>query len=554
MGDQSGMSSAYLNDDIQDLVIPPHIEEMVVNAEFEELPRVWKIIEDQFGALGRRALCRIDRYYLLVSVLHRYDALHPWLYERCREVEADTDDHLDLWAREHYKSTIITFAGLIQEIIKNPEITTAIFSHTKSISRKFLSQIKFELESNKELIGLFPDIFWDEPKRDAPKWSLDSGLVVKRKSNPKESSCEAHGLVDGMPTGAHFELRVYDDVVTRESVTTSEQITKVTEAWELSDNLGARQEDGSTGRRWHIGTRYHFGDTYGIIIERLVLKPRLYAATDDGSPTGKPVFLSQEAWDEKRKTQGSETLACQMLQNPLAGAQAMFDQDHLRFAEIRPQTLNVYIMVDPASSRKKGSDFTAITVVGVDHAWNKYLLDGYHQKMKLPERWLAMRNLRRFWMNQVGVQMVEVGYERYGMRSDIEHFEEKMEIEGEHFELRELAWPMEGAGSKYDRIQRLYPDFSQGKFFIPLIAKGETALQKRQRDIGKPYLILKPTRRRDHLNKIYSLNKAFITEYITYPFSIHDDFLDSLSRIYDMEMRPPVIIDDKLLEPEVYDD
>jgi len=211
-------------------------------------------------------------------------------------------------------------------------------------------------------------------------------------------------------------------------------------------------------------------------------------------------------------------------------------------------------MVDPASSRKKGSDYTAMTVVGVDHAWNKYLLDGYHQKMSLPERWIAMRNLRRFWMNQVGVQLVEVGYERYGMRSDIEHFEEKMEIEGEHFDLRELAWPMEGAGSKYDRIQRLYPDFSQGKFFIPLIADGETKLQKRQRSIGKPFLILKPTRRRDHLNKIYSLNKAFITEYITYPFSVHDDFLDSLSRIYDMEMRPPVIIDDRLLEPETYED
>lgn len=550
------MSVAEKIDDdvIQEITIPPQIAEQLRTSSFDTVTERWKIIETAFGWKGRRALARIDRYYLLVSVLHRYDALHPWLYARCREVEANPDEHLDLWAREHYKSTIITFAGLIQEVIKDPELTSAIFSHTKSVSRKFLSQIKYELESNKDLIALFPDIFWANPKKDAPRWSLDTGLVVRRKTNPKESTIEAHGLVDGMPTGAHFALRVYDDIVTRESVTTPEQIAKVTEAWELSDNLGARTEDEGHGRRWHIGTRYSFADTWGVIIERGILTQRIYPATEDGTPTGTPVFLKKETLLEKLKTQGSATFACQMLQNPLAAAQALFSQDHLRFVDVRPETLNVYIMVDPASSKKKGSDYTAITVVGIDAAWNKYLLGGYYQKMSLPERWIAIKMLRRYWMSQPGVQIVEVGYERYGMRSDIEHFEEKMELEGEHFSLVELAWPMEGPGSKYDRIQRLYADFSHGRFYVPAIAKGETKLQKRMREIGKPHLILTPTRRKDHLGQIYSLNKVFVTEYLTYPFSVHDDFLDSLSRIYDMNTRPPVVIKDEMLEPEVYDD
>ena len=166
------------------------------------------------------ALALEDRYYLLVKVLRRTDALHPWIYKRCREVEKQTDDHLDLWAREHYKSTIITFAGVIQEILRDPEITVCIFSHTKGIARKFFRQIKLELESNEVLKRAFPDILWEKPDKQAARWSEETGLVVKRKSNPKESTLEAWGLVDGQPTAAHYKLRVYDDVVAPESVTT----------------------------------------------------------------------------------------------------------------------------------------------------------------------------------------------------------------------------------------------------------------------------------------------------------------------------------------------
>lgn len=513
----------------------------------------WLKLIDQFGDEATRWLGRNDRFFLLTRILHRKDADKPWLYARCREVEDNPDDRLDLWAREHYKSTIITFAGIIQEILRNPEITIGIFSHTKPIARKFLLQIKAELETNEDLKRLYPDVFFAEPKKESPKWSEEKGIVVKRRTNPKEATVEAWGLVDGQPTGAHFALRVYDDVVTKESVSTPEQVQKTTDAWSLSDNLGARGEDGKS-RSWHIGTRYSYADTYQFILDKKALIPRIYPATDDGTIDGNPVFLSVEAWEEKKRKQTLSTLAAQMLQNPAAGAQAMFKKEWLRFADVRPATLNVYILCDPASSRKKGSDRTAIAVIGVDTARNKYLLDGFHHRMSLSERWTAISGLRKVWMAMPGVQSVKVGYERYGSTSDIEYFEERMERSKDAFEIVELAWPRDGTGSKYDRIQRLEPDFRAGTFYMAAVTQGVTKNQQRVIELGQSYRVFSPVKRYDEIKNIYALNKTLLDEYLVYPFSVHDDFLDACSRIYDIDAVPPIVIDESTLVPTIYDD
>lgn len=126
-------------------------------------------------------------------MLNRPDLENQWLFDRCKEVELNPNGYLDLWARAHYKSTIITFAKSIQDILCSHgegklverECTIGIFSHTRPIAKAFLRQIKRELEDNRSLKELFPDILFDNPERESPKWSEDGGLVVKRKGNPK---------------------------------------------------------------------------------------------------------------------------------------------------------------------------------------------------------------------------------------------------------------------------------------------------------------------------------------------------------------------------------
>ena len=63
---------------------------------------------------------RLDLFLLLVRLLRRPDLNKDWLFERCREVQANPNGYLDLWAREHGKSSIITFGLTIQDILNDP--------------------------------------------------------------------------------------------------------------------------------------------------------------------------------------------------------------------------------------------------------------------------------------------------------------------------------------------------------------------------------------------------------------------------------------------------
>jgi len=471
-----------------------------------------KILQDQTEGKEKeelvpifRALCRNDRYFLLRHGLDRADVEDQWLFERCLEVEANPDGMLDLWSRDHYKSTIITLGKTIQDVLKSHgegaegrELTCGIFSHTRPIAKGFLRQIKREFEANERLKEWFPDILYSNPHKESPKWSEDDGIIVKRKGNPKECTVEAWGVVDGQPISKHFGLLVYDDIVTRDSVNTPEMIAKTNEMLELSFALGTRG-----GKKRFIGTRYHFNDTYSLLMDRGTVTPRVHPATHDGSLTGDPVFLTKEELKEKLRDYGSYTFSCQMLQNPVADSSQGFKREWLKFYDGLPNArkMNIYMLVDPANSKKKGSDFTAIWIIGLGHDKNYYILDIVRDKLNLTERTKVIFDLHRKWEpHREGVRI-----ERYGLMADKEHLESEMNKEAYRFEITEVA----GLQKKEDRIRRLIPLFEQGRVYLP-----------------------RTLYYTDYAGKTLDLIKVFIEqEYLSFPASLFDDLMDSLSRI-----------------------
>src|SRR3974390_2331056 len=537
-----------------------------------------------------------DLFFLLTRLCGRTDAIHPWLFDRCREVEQEPDGHLDLWSRFHYKSTIITFAGCIQEIVRDPEIKIAIFSAVRSIAQAFLDQIKCEFENNELLKCVYSDVLYRNPRTIGPdgrpsKWGVARGITVKRKSNPKEGTIEGHGLIDGQPTSRHFDLHVYDDMVTQDYIT-EEMIKKTTERWEMADNLGSHLGV----RKWMPGPRYPSADTYSVVLERGSMKPRIHPATDNGKLDGKPVFLSEARWDQIKRAQRS-TASAQCLLNPIAGNEATFNSTMLRPYDVFPAVMNVYILVDPSKGNSQRSDRTAIAVIGIDQGGNKYLLDGYRHRMKLSDRFQYVTNLKQKWEKHPGVQYVKVGWERYGKDAEIEAIEYMQERDRNVFKIEELNTPRQGGHSKNHRIERLEPDFRGGRFLLPRTvhnpdsggrcqgagwneqqheaaeAKGQENfpvgqivhtplgdnLTREQRKYAAPalrYRIVDPIKRVDENKEVYDLTRVFIDEFLSHPFGKHDDLIDAVSRIYDINPRPPDLFDEQSTEglPEDGDD
>jgi len=277
---------------------------------------------------------------------------------------------LDLWARDHGKSTIITIGQTIQDVLKNPEERIGIFSYTKAAALKFFRSIKFILEYSQTLKNCFPDVLWQEPGGEAPKWSEEAGMIVKRVGFYKEATIEAWGLVEGMPIGSHFTKRRYDDISTFDLVNTPELMQKVIEAFDMSQSLGSETGD----ECWVTGTPYHHEDVLNHIRKQVgpdgqpLYLQRICTATVDGTPAGRSSYMSEKRLERLRSNK--RQFFSQYLLDPTPRGAQQLDSDALRIVEVQkiPKNLYKFMTVDPAGERtdNRSPDSWALIVHGVD--------------------------------------------------------------------------------------------------------------------------------------------------------------------------------------------
>jgi phage terminase large subunit-like protein len=173
--------------------------------------------------------------------------------------------------------------------------------------------------------------------------------------------------------------------------------------------------------------------------------------------------------------------------------------------------MNKYILVDPANEKKKKSDYTSIICMGAAMDGKDYLLDAIRDRLSLTERTDALFEMHKHW--KTPGKDIDVGYEKYGKDSDIDHIIIMMNQENYRFKII----PLGGSMSKSDRIRRIIPDFEKGQILLP------ERLIKTNREGQSQDMI-----------------QVFLNEeYVPFPVGEHDDMLDNIARKKDFKVVYP---------------
>jgi hypothetical protein len=503
----------------------PHPEISLTRESFDaSVHRTWyrynyeQIFKDiAIGKLDKRSTFRwlfLNDLFFMVMFGQEYEGANlPFVVERCADVQDGAKTNtLDIWARAHYKSTIITVCETLQYHLNNSEHCTCILAYARPPAKKFLRSIKILCEQSDTLKWCFPDILWEKPESQAPKWSEDDGLIFKRSSSSRgESTIEAWGLTEGMPTGRHYERCIFDDIETADIADSPDMLDKVFSKFQMAGNLGMLK--GSDITRI-AGTYYSH---YGAIVRISEMKyedgrpmylKRVFPATHNGLRDGKPVLMDDITLE---KLKMSRDFNSQQLCNPTPITDLVLDKNDLIpiKQEKIPRDIYKFLVIDQAGgdeTDKQSTDMWSYAVLGIEPCIddigqsNVYLLDVEADKMSHSE---GINGVVTMYLRNGIIQ--QLGVEKVGLSTTEIHISNALRAKGRRLSLAggNLVLLKPAGRSKISRIKAaLQWPLNNGKLYYST-------------DISHRYI------------------DALKEEMDKFPF-YHVDILDGIAYVYDM--------------------
>lgn len=398
---------------------------------------------------------RDDLYWLAKEVLG-YNKMHPNPHQTLVDFYTNSKKRtkLILMPRGSFKSSVVTCAASIQQMISNPNIRILISSETQNNAIKFVGEIKQHLEMNLKFRALYGD--WVTKGN----WKANEFVISPRNIPKKEPTVMAGSLEKGTQVGMHYDYIILDDVVSSNNVSTTDQIEKTIDHYKL---LLSILDPGGT--IIVIGTRWAYYELYGWLldpdgpeyeqVDSLVLQ-----ATDDFGEATMPEVLSKDFLDQQRKTQGSYIYSAQYLNRLTSGDNNTFKISDIQTYEESPSGLIYFMTVDPALSLKARSDYTGIIVNGVDYLGRWFIQEALNIKLEPSELVNKIVELSRKYN-----PFMILGMERFALEKMLKHaLFEKMERENFFFPVKELETSTKI--SKEARIRSLQPVLEAKKLFV----------------------------------------------------------------------------------------
>lgn len=418
------------------------------------------------------------------------------LDEVCSEEEL-VKQRMYLCYRTFYKTTIITKCNSLQLLLNFPDIHIVICHNKQDSASANLVAIKNYFLTT-ELNVLFHDYI--PPGKD---WGNMTEFSVAKRTDwgRDEHSIMAVG-VDTKITGGHWQVAKKNDLETQDSVNTEEQLRK-TQDWDARFNIG-HFDDPQTPIQDYEGTRYHFADLYSVkkndpnvkLIEKPIVENGVIVHPKRFTPDGVEA-LKSDIW----------VFNCQMMLNPEDPAKMTFRKEMIRYFDEIPLGCNFYMITDPASARKKRSDYTVILIIAYGWFKLKYegepklrmaIVDGVRDKLNPKQRIDTAIAMASRW------NIKESGWEEAGLNDDNYYLEEKRREEGLNFITTPIKAPRI---KKEDKIRNI---------LVPQYAKGEWLWPKKG-------VVVKHS---SFDGKNYDLTEELEYEFIQFPLSKHDDLMD----------------------------
>ena len=337
-----------------------------------------------------------------------YAEMNPHHDALCRYLQDDPAlVKLVLMPRYSFKSYIGTIGYALWTLWRDPNQRILIYSDAAEKAEGFLLGIK------NHILGLIMGS--DFRALTQPTWEVDpqqqtwnqSAIVIKPRTEASEMpSVDTAGL-DTSKVGKHYDIIIFDDLVTDKNVTTKELMDKVNECYRKSKSL---LKPG--GLTLLLGTRWHEGELYGRLLAEASPGLSVFLRDAEVAPDGTPypfadIGLTASFLTRQKAEQGTRIYSCLYRLNPQDDETRTFKAKDFAFYQADRQTetfkqwvsqLYITCVLDaiPPPTSDHGDD-AAITVVGTDAEHTLYLLDAVAGRLSPDQQIEEVLSLHAAW-------------------------------------------------------------------------------------------------------------------------------------------------------------
>ena len=340
--------------------------------------------------------------FVNACLIHKFDAAtkSPEFHKEVWEMCCSPHPNVAVAApRGHAKSTAVTLAYTLANILFQNRNFILIVSATEAQSVLFLGDIKKELSENDDITSLFGKVVFVKDTETDCIVQFEDGFTARIMAKGAEQKLRGLKWNSQRPN-----LIVIDDLEEDEAVVNQDRREKM-KRWFYGALLPCRGPDGLIRM---VGTILHMDSLLERLMppssSKMTIKEDLKEYSITKSPPWKSVryrahnpdfskVLWPDMWSEttlkaKRedyRQQGiPEVYAQEYLNYPIDESNAFFrktDFAPCKMEEVRKNPLNYYVGIDLAISEKERADYTVIVVAGVDDANRLYIADVIRSRM-----------------------------------------------------------------------------------------------------------------------------------------------------------------------------